>query len=417
MWPRKQLDIGWRDFLFGLMQVLSSRRPPCQEAVVGSDWIVPREAIVSLSVRTGWDLLLSALQLPRASEIIVSAITIPDMIRIIEHHGLVPVPVDVDGERLEISLEQVERAITPRTRAILVAHLFGARIDMRPIIALAERYGLLIIEDCAQAFVGSEYAGHADSDCAMFSFGPIKTSTALGGAVLRLRDPALRARILGLQRSYPRQSRWAYGKRLAKYAVFRLLSTRRAYGALVAVLHWLGIDYDDICGNAAHSFNKSEFFEQIRCRPCAPLLRMLQRRLAQFRTQGIERLRRRTARGKELSHILPGMVVGEQNVSHTYWVVPLAVANPREVRDKLRAAGFDATSRSSLVRVPGRAISALDELTYQDWLTNTVFVPNGDDIPDREWNRLAALLRDVAIVQSAVHRNLAAAAVLVPAEP
>ena len=76
------------------------------------------------------------------------------MVRIIEHHGLVPVPVDVDAARLEVDVEQIERLITPRTRAILVAHLFGSRMEMGPIIELARRHDLLVIEDCAQAFVG-----------------------------------------------------------------------------------------------------------------------------------------------------------------------------------------------------------------------------------------------------------------------
>ena len=67
------------------------------------------EAIVFLSVRTGWDLLLTALALPAGSEVVTSAVTIPDMVRIIEHHGLTPVPVDVDAVGLEIDLEQLER--------------------------------------------------------------------------------------------------------------------------------------------------------------------------------------------------------------------------------------------------------------------------------------------------------------------
>ena len=147
----------------------------------------------------------------------MSAVTIPDMVRIIEHHQLVPVPVDVDGPTLQPVLEHFERSITPRTRAILVAHLFGTHIEMGPIVELARQHDLLVIEDCAQAFVGSAYAGHPDSDCALFSFGPIKTATALGGAVVRVRDAELRSRMRDLQNAYPMQSRSAYLKRLVKY--------------------------------------------------------------------------------------------------------------------------------------------------------------------------------------------------------
>ena len=174
-------------------RLVSSRRcasRPTARAIVGDDWLPPEEVILSLSVRSGLDLLLTALELPAGSEMIVSAVTIPDMVRIVEHHRLVPVPVDVDGRTLQPVLEHLERSITPRTRAILVAHLFGTHIDMVPIIELAKQHDLLVIEDCAQAFVGSAYAGHPDSDCALFSFGPIKTATALGGAVVPVRDAA-----------------------------------------------------------------------------------------------------------------------------------------------------------------------------------------------------------------------------------
>ena len=96
MWPRKQLDIGWTDLAFGLLQVVAAHARPAADAVVGDGWVPAEEAIVSLSVRTGWDLLLAALELPAGSEVITSAVTIPDMVRIIEHHGLVPVPTDVE---------------------------------------------------------------------------------------------------------------------------------------------------------------------------------------------------------------------------------------------------------------------------------------------------------------------------------
>ena len=115
----------------------------------------------------------------------------------------------------------------------------------------------------------------------------------------------------------------------------------------------LGIDYDRALGNAAHSFGASEFFTQIRRQPCVPLVRMLERRIATFERRGAARLRRRAARGDEVSQALAaGMVVGEQNSSHTYWVMPVRVGNREAVLAALRGAGFDATTRSSLIVVP-----------------------------------------------------------------
>ena len=318
MWPRKQLDIGWRDLAFGLIQVARSRALPSTAAVVDDGWIPADEAVVTLSVRTGWDLLLTALALPTGSEVLVSAVTIADMVRIVEHHGLVPVAVDVDATALEIDIDQLERSITPRTRLILIAHLFGSRMEMAPIVGLAQRYDLLVVEDCAQAYVGHEYAGNAAADGVMFSFGPIKTATALGGAVIRVRDPRLRERIEELQRGYPLQSRWCYLKRIIKYLAFRIVSVPGIYGQLMKAMQLFRMEYDRALANAAHSFGADKFFVQLRQRPCAALVRMLQRRIGDSDGAIAARLQRRRGRGEELARTLPaGMVVGDQNHTHT----------------------------------------------------------------------------------------------------
>jgi perosamine synthetase len=397
MWPRKQLDIGWSDLAFGLSQVVAAQSRPTERAVVGNDWLPAEEAILTLSVRSGLDLLLTALGLPAGSEMIVSAVTIPDMVRIVEHHGLVPAPVDVDGPTLQPVIENLERSITPQTRAILVAHLFGTHIDMGPIIELARQHDLLVIEDCAQAFVGSAYAGRPDSDCALFSFGPIKTATALGGAVVRVRDAALRSRMRELQNAYPIQTRSAYFKRIVKYATFRMLSKPFNYGLLVRALGMLGVDYDRALGNAAHSFAANDFFTQIRRQPSTPLLKMLGRRITGFERRGAARLRRRTMRGDQLSQAIGvGMVVGGENASHTYWVVPIRIANREAVLTALRAAGFDATSRSSLIVVPPADAASPDDSPVAPWLAETIFVPGGEDMPDEKWELLIAILLEVA---------------------
>jgi dTDP-4-amino-4,6-dideoxygalactose transaminase len=399
MWPRKQLDVGWSDLAFGLSRIFAPRERPTTEVVVGANWIPSDEAFVALSVRTGWDLYLKAHGFSPGDEIIVSGVTIPDMVRIIEHHKLAAVPVAVDADRLEPSLEEIDRAITPRTRAILVAHLFGSRIDMEPIIRLAKQHDLLVIEDCAQAFVGRDYAGHNDSDCSLFSFGPIKTATALGGAVLRIRDSAVRQRMAELHDAYPVQSHRAYFSRLCKYSLFRVLGWPWVYGLLVRMYRLCGADYDRKLGNAAHSFPGAEFFQQIRKRPCPALVHMLHRRISTFESNAAHALRRRTARGKQLGTTLPpGMVVGGQNETHTFWVMPLRVANTTEVLSVLRRARFDATSRSSLIVVRAAGRTHDEQPTSAPWLDDTIFLPNGHDIPDSEWKRLSLILRDVARV-------------------
>ena len=165
---------------------------------------------VCLSVRTGLDLVLKALELPVGSEVLISAMTIPDMVRILKHHGLVPVPLDLRARDMSPQVELLENGLTPKTKAILVAHLLGGRFDMIPFVEFAKRHGLCLLEDCGQAFEGDRYHGHDEADVSMFSFGPIKTATALGGGLLRVKNEDLRQRIRTRQFEYPVQSSWFF---------------------------------------------------------------------------------------------------------------------------------------------------------------------------------------------------------------
>lgn len=413
MWPRKRLDIGWWDLFAGFAALLRPGDLPTTREIVGANWVPAEDAVVTLSVRTGWDLFLEAAALPTGSEILVSNVTIPDMVRILERHGLVAVPVKVDALRLEIDAEELERLVTTRTRGVLVAHLFGSRMDMEPIVGVARRHGLFVVEDCAQAFAGREYAGHPASDCVLFSFGPIKTATALGGAVVRVRDAGLRAQMMSLQNVRTVQSRMAYAKRLVKYAVFRAVSMPRLYGWLVRALKWRGVDYDRALSNAAHSFRGDDaaFFAQIRRRPCGPLVRLLARRLQCFEPHDAARLRCRCERGRMLARRLPaGMVVGGENPTHTYWVLPIRVGNRDVLVEKLCEAGFDATGRSSLVVVGDMSAHEFAQVEVP-WLNEVVFLPSVETMPEREWQRLMEVVERVAMpIAKPVSRELLASA-------
>ena len=151
--------------------------------------------IVCLSVRSAFELLLETLQLAPGDEIVFTAITHPDMVRIAEARGLVPIPLDLDPATLAPDAETLERVITPRSRLLVVAHLFGGRVDLAPLVSVARRHQLLVVEDCAQCFTGPHDRGDEFADASLFSFGSIKTATALGGALVRVADRRLAGRM------------------------------------------------------------------------------------------------------------------------------------------------------------------------------------------------------------------------------
>ncbi len=192
MFPRHRLDIGAADLWFGLRATVGRTDPDRAEAeLLGRAGIADR-GLVCLSVRSAWDLLLGVLDWPPDSEVLVSAITHPGMVAILQAHGLRAVPVDLDLDTLAPSVAALEAARTERTRGLLVAHLFGGRVDLAPVRRVARRHGLLLVEDSAQAFTGLASLAPSGADVSLFSFGLIKTASAAGGAVMTVsrRRPA-----------------------------------------------------------------------------------------------------------------------------------------------------------------------------------------------------------------------------------
>lgn len=99
---------------------------------------------------------LMALGLEKGDEVITADFTFAATVEVIALLGLKQVLVDVDRRTMTIDVKAVERAITPRTRAIIPVHLFGQTADMAPLLELAEKHHLAVIEDTAQA-IGAEY--------------------------------------------------------------------------------------------------------------------------------------------------------------------------------------------------------------------------------------------------------------------
>jgi len=394
---RKRPDISWKDLACGMANAIAPESISRQPAEIPNQWMPNSESLVCLSVRSGLHLLLQALNLPRGSEVIVTSITIPDILTIIEHHGLIPIPVSIEPNYLEPLSTEIENAVTSKTRAILVAHLFGSRIEMQPIINISNRIGSLVIEDCAQAFVGYEYAGHEETDAVLFSFGPIKTATALGGAVLRIRNDSLRKKMRLVQSTYPIQGRLHYALRLLKYTFLKAASTSLIYGIFVRLLRLLGVDHDSYVSRMGHSFDRQHFFSAICRKPCKALKWLLLRRINRFDHEDLIRLHRRRRIGRRLSRCLINSSLsfpGSMNCTHTFWIVAVRVKQSSRLVHVLRNAGFDATTKSSLCDAITRTDKkAPQEKQWRSWLSETIFLPADPDMSAHSLRRMCRVLR------------------------
>jgi len=149
--------------------------------------------------------ILKAMQLPPGSEIILPALTfwvVPELARVA---GLRPVFADVNPVTFNLDPKALESVITPVTRAVVPTHLYGQPCDMDPILAVARRHSLAVIEDCAHA-LGATYRGRPAGtfgDASFFSFQTLKPLNTYGGGMAFVRDPALAQRVADLAAAEP----------------------------------------------------------------------------------------------------------------------------------------------------------------------------------------------------------------------
>lgn len=141
-------------------------------------------------------------------EIITTSVTDMGGLTPIIYQGAVPVFADVDADTCNVTAETIEAVISDRTRAIIVTHLFGNPCDMKAIREVAERHGIPVIEDCAQAFLSScrdEYVGTI-GDIGCFSLQQGKhITTGEGGIVVTDNDAFARHMFLYINKA------WGYG--------------------------------------------------------------------------------------------------------------------------------------------------------------------------------------------------------------
>jgi dTDP-4-amino-4,6-dideoxygalactose transaminase len=198
----------------------------------------------------------------------------------------------------------------------------------------------------------------------MFSFGPIKTATALGGALFSFRGDELCAGTRLAQQRHPVQSSGAFLRRVAKYALLKLLSYRAAYSLFGVLCRLLGTTHDAVVGRALRGFAGGDFFVKIRRQPSAPLLALLERRVRSYTSAHVQR--RVDAAAAALALIPRSGRVGASARHHTHWVFPILSSRPKLLVRHLWRQGFDGTrGASSLYALPTASVAeALDHVVY-----------------------------------------------------
>jgi len=205
-------------------------------------------AVATSYGRMAFAYLLQAYDLPPGSEVIMPALTfwvVPEIARV---SGVTPVFVDVDPETFTLSPSAFEAAITERTRMVVPTHLWGLPCDMGPIMEIAARHNLIVVEDCAHA-LGATYRGKQVGTlghAAFFSFQTLKPLNSYGGGMAVTRHKAVAQRV----RAFAENEPWPTAKEV-RWNLFRgrvqRISTRPgtftwALFPVALVASYLGID-------------------------------------------------------------------------------------------------------------------------------------------------------------------------------
>lgn len=166
-----------------------------------ADYVGRKYGIAVSSGTAALETAVQALDLPKKSEVIMPAFTIISCAQALVKAGLVPVVVDCREDTWNMDVEQIEEKITDKTSAIMAVHIYGITIDMDPVLKLAKKYNLKIIEDAAQAH-GQTYKGKrcgGFGDVSIFSFYPNKLIASGEGGMVLTNDEELAQRCRGIR--------------------------------------------------------------------------------------------------------------------------------------------------------------------------------------------------------------------------
>jgi len=384
--PRHQIDIAFQDLLFGFASFCTPLSRSKLESDIAAVW--PSHHVrASYTIRTALDSLLRSLALPRQSEVLMSGVNILDMLKVVEAHDLKVVGVDIDVDDVSVSSASLEQHITEKTKVLIVAQLFGTINDLEAISKVCQKHNILLIEDCAQAYCGSSYTGSPFADISLFSFGSIKSRTALGGALIVAKQEEYIRVIEQVESAYPVQSELFFLKRLFKYTGIKVLSIPAVYGTFIKGLQIFKFDAETAVNRLSKSFPQGDVWQFICFQPPTRMLLMLKRRLA----SGDDYFEKRRRVAEEFLGQLGDsvVVVGRKAKRNSYWIVPVVAKDPVRLQALLLQNGFDSTQgRQSQI--------AIDELENATIIADSVvYLPSITNMSKRSRSRLAKLVSQV----------------------
>ncbi|XP_071506323.1 uncharacterized protein [Diadema antillarum] len=326
---------------------------------------VQHPVLVTSSVKTTLDLFFRVQKYPSESEVIVTAINAYDTIQVILHHGLHVVPLDIDKDTLSPNIEALRHVINENTVALFVSHLYGRLSDLTQIADIAHEHGVHLLEDCSQACTSPVDSANPESDLAFFSFDTIHPCTAHGGAITRVKDKYLLAKMKELHETYPVGSEVKYVENILKTSVVALTLNHPRFTKLtMLLLRPFKVDLKEKANAFLTAPPQAGLLRLLRDQPPTALLFMLHRRLKNFDPTDFDKSRET---GDYVSERMPQVAgqIGMKALVRGYWLYPILVNDPDEVVRRLNLLGIEAArqvTQLTLITAPATQSSVSDSV-------------------------------------------------------
>lgn len=192
---KDELDTAVGDVMANAAFIGGSKVKELEEAIAG--YCGTSHAVACGNGTDALFLIMAALGIGKGDEVITTPFTFFATVEAIVHVGATPVFVDIEPGTYNMDVSKVEAAVTDKTKAIMPVHIFGQCVDMDPLLEIAERHGLVVVEDACQA-IGATYKGKRAGSlarAAAFSFFPSKNLGCAGdGGIITTDDAELAAR-------------------------------------------------------------------------------------------------------------------------------------------------------------------------------------------------------------------------------
>lgn len=394
--------------------LVASLAPPARGARVDAlerrfaEALESRDAVLLPHARVALLAILRALDLPPGSEVLMTPVTIPDVVNAVLVAGLRPVFVDLGERTCNLDPAALAARVSPRARAVLVTHLSGLASPMEEILRVAEAHRLVVLEDCSQA-MGARFEGKmlgTFGRAGFSSLSTLKPVASFHGGLAVTGDAELAAALREAARAMPAPSRRWLFKMFARDAILHAAShplpfslagyygmavLERLAPSVVDELQRGNIVYD-AARRAARVKRKTElaasFFaaytdaQAVLAEGCLDAMDAGNRRRIALAS-------RLHARLEEAS--VPGLVRLDPRGSPTFWRYPLWTPDPGALRAFLRRRGIDAarTNLCCASREPAFAELAAATPNAVAFVDGMVFLPLHPSLDERDMDHVA----------------------------